>query len=52
MIDPDEARRAHDAAATRDKRLVYIANRGHNDVSLAREYWSALAEFIAAQKSE
>lgn len=48
MIDPEEARRAHDAAGTRDKRLVYIANRGHNDISLAREYWDALAAFIGA----
>ena len=46
LIDPDEARRAHDAAGTRDKRLVYIANRGHNDLSFAREYWDALAKFV------
>jgi alpha-beta hydrolase superfamily lysophospholipase len=48
LIVVDEAQRAFDAAGTRDKRLVVIADRGHNDVSSSVDYWEALASFVAS----
>jgi len=49
LIAPSEARSALAAAATAeaDKSLVMIPRRGHNDVSAADSYWTALAAFIA-----
>ncbi len=48
LIDPAEARAAYEAAGTTTKQLVYIADRGHNDLSLATAYWDALATFVRA----
>jgi alpha-beta hydrolase superfamily lysophospholipase len=49
LIALAEARAALAAAgaAERDKALVVVPGRGHNDVSGDRRYWSALAEFVA-----
>ena len=47
LIVPDEARQAYAAAGSQHKSLALIADRGHNDVSLAAAYWSELASFIA-----
>jgi alpha-beta hydrolase superfamily lysophospholipase len=47
LISCDEGRRAFDAAGTREKRLVTLPGFGHNNVSFAPAYWSALAELIA-----
>lgn len=46
LIVPAEARAAHDAAGTPDKRLIFIPGRGHNDVSAHPLYWSSLRSFI------
>lgn len=46
MIAPSEAQRAHDAAGTRDKQLVYVPRRGHNDLAGAALYWDALTGFV------
>ena len=35
------------AAAARGAKLVLVPGRGHNDVSLSRVYWDAVAAFIA-----
>lgn len=51
MIAPTEAERAHAAAGTSDKKLVYIPNHGHNDVSHSAVYWDALATFVARVSS-
>lgn len=48
LIAPSEAERAFEAAGTADKRLVLIPGHGHNDVSRAPLYWSALRDFLAA----
>lgn len=47
LIPPSEARMTFDALATRDKELVTISGRGHNNVSLHPRYWSAMTRFIA-----
>jgi pimeloyl-ACP methyl ester carboxylesterase len=49
LIVPAEAHAALAAAATpdADKTLVMIPRRGHNDVSAASSYWTALAAFVA-----
>lgn len=47
IIPPSEARMTFDAIAARDKALVVISGRGHNDVSLHPRYWSSIARFVA-----
>lgn len=47
MIAPTEAEATFAAARTTHKKLVIIPGRGHNDVSLSRTYWDALAAFGA-----
>jgi len=47
LIALDEAQAALAAAGSRDKQLVVIPARGHNDVSGAAAYWTALAAFVA-----
>lgn len=49
LIDPREAAAACAAAASIDKTLVLVPDRGHNDVSHGAEYWAALAAFVAAR---
>jgi alpha-beta hydrolase superfamily lysophospholipase len=48
LIDPGEAEQAFAVAGTKaeDKSLALIAGRGHNDVSLAPDYWSSLKTFL------
>lgn len=46
LIDPREAKLLHDAAGSRDKRLVYVRGHGHNDVLQASAYWEALTTFL------
>ncbi|MGE0401369.1 MAG: alpha/beta hydrolase [Kofleriaceae bacterium] len=48
MIAPSEAEAAFAAAGTKQKKLVIVPNRGHNDVSGSRTYWDALAAFGAS----
>jgi alpha-beta hydrolase superfamily lysophospholipase len=47
LIDPAEARAAHAHAGAAHKQLVFIPDRGHNDLGLAPAYWQALATFLA-----
>lgn len=46
LIAPAEGRANHAASASRDKRLVIIPGRGHNDVSFHRLYWEELTAFV------
>jgi pimeloyl-ACP methyl ester carboxylesterase len=46
LIAPTEGRAAFDAAGTKDKELVLIPGRGHNDISSSPRYWAALKTFI------
>jgi uncharacterized protein len=46
LIVPAEATAAHDAAGTTDKRLIFIPDRGHNDVSAHPLYWASLRSFV------
>ena len=46
LIVPSEARLAFDAAGTTEKELVFIAQRGHNDLSAAPAYWDALRKHV------
>ena len=48
MIVPREAQNAFDAAGTSTKKLVFVANRGHNDVSASPTYWDAIGMFVRA----
>jgi pimeloyl-ACP methyl ester carboxylesterase len=48
LIVPSEATLAFEAAGTKDKELVFIAGRGHNDLSAAPAYWEALARHLAS----
>lgn len=50
LIAPSEARTALSAAgAPADARsLVFVPQRGHNDLSLGDSYWTALAAFVAS----
>ncbi len=48
MIAPREAEATFAAAGTKAKKLVIVPGRGHNDVSLSRTYWDALAAFGAS----
>ena len=48
MIAASEAQVTHDAAGTRDKQLVLVPHRGHNDLSLSHVYWDALRVFAAS----
>lgn len=49
MISPREARTSFESAGTdpADKHLVLIPGHGHNNVSLASRYWSALSDFLS-----
>lgn len=47
LIPAREAEAAFAAAGTRDKELVLIPDRGHNDVMASRLYWDALRGFLA-----
>lgn len=47
LIVPAEADATLAAAGSRDKELVMIPGRGHNDISASIVYWRALAAFIA-----
>lgn len=49
LIAPSEARATFDALGSREKELVLVPGRGHNDVSLSTVYWDALARFLAAR---
>lgn len=46
LVRPDEADDAFAAADSDDKELVMLAGRGHNDISMAPEYWAKLSSFI------
>ncbi len=46
LVRPDEAEDAFAASGSTDKELVMLAGRGHNDISMAPEYWSKLGAFI------
>lgn len=46
IIPPTEARMTFDALATREKSLVVISGRGHNNVSLHPRYWDSIARFV------
>lgn len=48
MIVPREAQEAFDAAGTSTKKLVFVADRGHNDVSASPMYWDAIGTFVQA----
>lgn len=48
IIHRDEAQRAFDAIASERKSLRWIERRGHNDISLSPEYWSAIQAFVDA----
>ncbi|MFT3714180.1 MAG: alpha/beta fold hydrolase [Archangium sp.] len=49
LILPREAEAAFAALASQDKQLVFVPG-GHNDLSFSREYWDALATFVAKWK--
>jgi alpha-beta hydrolase superfamily lysophospholipase len=46
LVAHREAEAAFAAAGSADKQLVTIAGHGHNDVSAAAAYWSALGTFL------
>ena len=46
IIPAEHARRLH-AAWQGDKRLVSIANAGHNDVSANPEFWREIGDFLS-----
>jgi fermentation-respiration switch protein FrsA (DUF1100 family) len=48
MIPASEAETTFATAGTQSKKLVLVPGRGHNDVSLSRTYWDALAAFGAS----
>lgn len=47
LIGPHEAKATFNALATADKSIVFVSERGHNDLSFDDTYWSALSDFIA-----
>jgi hypothetical protein len=47
LIAPAEGVANHEASAARDKRLVLIPGRGHNDLSFHPRYWEELGAFVA-----
>jgi fermentation-respiration switch protein FrsA (DUF1100 family) len=51
MIVPREAQEAFDAAGTSTKKLVFVPDRGHNDVSASPVYWDAIGVFVRATAS-
>ena len=46
LIAPREAQEAFDAAGTSMKTLVFVRERGHNDVSASPAYWEAIKDFV------
>lgn len=46
IIPPGEARMTFDALAAREKSLVVISGRGHNNISLHPRYWDSIARFV------
>jgi pimeloyl-ACP methyl ester carboxylesterase len=46
LIAPREGRAAFDAAGTAVKHLVYVPERGHNDLGTSPIYWQAIAKFV------
>lgn len=48
MIGPHEAQASHDAAGTRDKQLVLVPQRGHNDLAMSPIYWDGLRMFASS----
>lgn len=47
LIGPHEAKATFNALATADKSIVFVSERGHNDLSFDGIYWSALSDFVA-----
>jgi pimeloyl-ACP methyl ester carboxylesterase len=47
LIPAREAEKAFAAAGTKDKDLVLVPDRGHNDLMTSRIYWDALRGFLA-----
>jgi pimeloyl-ACP methyl ester carboxylesterase len=48
LIPAQEAEKAFAAAGTKDKELVLVPDRGHNDLMASRIYWDALRGFLAS----
>lgn len=46
VIDPEESRAAFEAAGTTAKQLVFLPDRGHNDVLASAAFWKALQDFL------
>ncbi len=46
IVDPENARRLYEACGSRDKQLVLVPERGHNDIFLGQPYWPSLAGFL------
>jgi ADP-ribosylglycohydrolase/alpha-beta hydrolase superfamily lysophospholipase len=46
LIHPSEGRAAHEASASRDKRLVIVPDAGHNDVGQEEVYWREVGGFV------
>ena len=47
-IVPREAHEAFDAAGSSTKKLIFVPDRGHNDVSASPVYWDAIGAFVRA----
>jgi hypothetical protein len=47
LIPAAEGRAAYEAAGTREKELVIVPGRGHNDASFHPLYWQAMRAFVA-----
>lgn len=48
IIDVDEGQALYDASTSQQKTLARLPGRGHNDISFAPAYWSALKAFVDA----
>ena len=46
IVPPAQARQAHRASAATHKTLRLIEGAGHNDISMAEEYFRAIAQFV------
>ena len=51
LVRPENAQAIYEACASFDKKLVFIPERGHNDVFLGTPYWPSLDGFVRAVAS-
>jgi len=46
LVNPENARMVYEACGSTDKQLMFVPDRGHNDIFLGQPYWPSLSAFV------